>query len=158
MNLFITTLSPLEFNQHVQQSKRYYTYINTPAGKLQVLFTDSGIFSASFDNTVKALKDYSFKSTVDTTKLIVVGTGFQKKVWHEALKIPAGKTTHYQDIAQKIGNEKSHRAVANALGQNAIAYFIPCHRVIHKNGTLSGYRWGVEKKSALLNAEKALGN
>ena len=68
-------------------------------------------------------------------------------------KIPAGSTASYTDIAKRIGAPKSVRAVAQACGANAIAVAIPCHRVVRKGGALSGYRWGIERKRALLERE-----
>jgi AraC family transcriptional regulator of adaptative response/methylated-DNA-[protein]-cysteine methyltransferase len=81
------------------------------------------------------------------------GTAFQQRVWQALRKIPAGKTASYTDIAKRIGLPKSVRAVAQACGANAIAVAIPCHRVVRSDGSLSGYRWGVERKRALLDKE-----
>jgi O-6-methylguanine DNA methyltransferase len=86
--------------------------------------------------------------------LINSSTQFQVKVWQETVKIPAGKTITYQELAARINHPKAHRAVANVLGQNQIPYFIPCHRVIRKDGSLGGYKWGVEVKKKLLELEK----
>ena len=69
-------------------------------------------------------------------------------------KIPAGSTASYADIAERIGQPKSVRAVAQACGANSLAVAIPCHRVIRTDGGLSGYRWGVERKDLLLLREK----
>jgi len=77
----------------------------------------------------------------------------QRRVWLALRKIPAGSTASYADIAQRIGAPKSVRAVAQACGANAIAVVIPCHRVVRSDGALSGYRWGVERKRALLERE-----
>jgi AraC family transcriptional regulator, regulatory protein of adaptative response / methylated-DNA-[protein]-cysteine methyltransferase len=85
--------------------------------------------------------------------LDVRGTAFQRRVWLALRKIPAGSTASYADIAQRIGAPKSVRAVAQACGANAIAVVIPCHRVVRSDGALSGYRWGVERKRALLERE-----
>ncbi len=82
------------------------------------------------------------------------GTPFQKSVWQALRKIPTGKTATYLDIAKKIGKPKAVRAVAQACGANNIAIVIPCHRVIRTDGSLSGYRWGVERKQALLERER----
>ncbi len=82
------------------------------------------------------------------------GTSFQLKVWQELQKIPYGVTTTYQDIADKIGDQRSVRAVATAIGKNPLLIVIPCHRVIGKDGTLRGYREGLTKKGILLNLEK----
>jgi AraC family transcriptional regulator, regulatory protein of adaptative response / methylated-DNA-[protein]-cysteine methyltransferase len=86
--------------------------------------------------------------------LDVRGTVFQQRVWKALKHIPAGSTTTYADIAAKIGSPKSIRAVAKACSTNAIAVAIPCHRVVRTNGELSGYRWGIERKRALLEREK----
>jgi AraC family transcriptional regulator of adaptative response/methylated-DNA-[protein]-cysteine methyltransferase len=85
--------------------------------------------------------------------LDVRGTAFQQRVWQALQTIPAGSTASYADIAQRIGSPKSVRAVAQACGANAIAVAIPCHRVVRHDGALSGYRWGVERKRALLARE-----
>lgn len=81
------------------------------------------------------------------------GTPFQQKVWKALCAIPVGETATYSDIAKKIGAPKAVRAVAGACAANKIALVIPCHRVIRNDGTLSGYRWGVEKKADLLDIE-----
>jgi AraC family transcriptional regulator of adaptative response/methylated-DNA-[protein]-cysteine methyltransferase len=85
--------------------------------------------------------------------LDVRGTVFQERVWRALTEIPAGQTASYADIARRIGAPKSVRAVAAACAANKIAVAIPCHRVVKNDGALSGYRWGVERKRALLKAE-----
>jgi len=85
--------------------------------------------------------------------LDVRGTAFQQRVWQALRKIPAGSTASYSDIAQRIGAPKAVRAVAQACAANNIAIAIPCHRVVRNDGALSGYRWGVERKRALLARE-----
>lgn len=85
--------------------------------------------------------------------LDVRGTAFQQRVWQALQHIPAGQTVSYADIAARIGAPKSTRAVAQACGANALAVAIPCHRVVRSDGALSGYRWGVERKRALLARE-----
>jgi len=86
--------------------------------------------------------------------LDVRGTAFQQRVWQALRRIPAGQTTSYSDIAKRIGSPRAVRAVAQACAANAIAVAIPCHRVIKTDGGISGYRWGVERKSALLQRER----
>jgi AraC family transcriptional regulator of adaptative response/methylated-DNA-[protein]-cysteine methyltransferase len=81
------------------------------------------------------------------------GTAFQQRVWQALREIPAGSTLSYAQVAGKIGSPKSVRAVAGACAANAIAVAIPCHRVVRSDGNLSGYRWGVERKRALLDRE-----
>jgi AraC family transcriptional regulator of adaptative response/methylated-DNA-[protein]-cysteine methyltransferase len=85
--------------------------------------------------------------------LDIRGTAFQHRVWAALRDIPAGSTASYADIARKIGQPKAVRAVAQACGVNALAVIIPCHRVVRNDGSLSGYRWGVERKRALLEKE-----
>jgi AraC family transcriptional regulator of adaptative response/methylated-DNA-[protein]-cysteine methyltransferase len=85
--------------------------------------------------------------------LDIRGTAFQRRVWKALQQIPPGSTATYTDIAKKIGMPKAVRAVAQACASNVLAVAIPCHRVIRTDGALSGYRWGVERKSALLNRE-----
>lgn len=85
--------------------------------------------------------------------LDIRGTAFQERVWRELRKIPAGQTRSYAEIAQRIGSPNAYRAVARACAQNPIAVAIPCHRVVRNDGNLSGYRWGVQRKRALLERE-----
>jgi AraC family transcriptional regulator of adaptative response/methylated-DNA-[protein]-cysteine methyltransferase len=85
--------------------------------------------------------------------LDVRGTAFQARVWEALCEIPAGTTASYTDIARRIGSPKAVRAVAQACGANSLAVAIPCHRVVRNDGSLSGYRWGVERKRALLDRE-----
>lgn len=87
--------------------------------------------------------------------LDIRGTAFQQRVWKALQQIPAGETASYADIAQRIGAPKSVRAVAQACAANTLAVAVPCHRVVRTDGTLSGYRWGIERKRALLEREGA---
>lgn len=87
--------------------------------------------------------------------LDIRGTAFQQRVWRALQEIPAGATATYTDIAQRIGAPKAVRAVAGACAANALAVAIPCHRVIRSDGALSGYRWGIERKRALIDREHA---
>jgi len=86
--------------------------------------------------------------------LDIQGTAFQEQVWQALRRIPAGETVTYGDLATAIGRPTATRAVAAACGANRIAVIIPCHRVIGKDGTLTGYRWGTERKAKLLEAER----
>jgi AraC family transcriptional regulator, regulatory protein of adaptative response / methylated-DNA-[protein]-cysteine methyltransferase len=85
--------------------------------------------------------------------LDVRGTAFQQRVWQALREIPAGSTASYREVAERIGAPKAARAVAQACASNALAVAIPCHRVVRNDGGLSGYRWGVERKRALLDRE-----
>ena len=85
--------------------------------------------------------------------LLLAGTDFQVKVWNELLKIPFGETISYGDLAQRIGMPKAVRAVANANGANTLSVFVPCHRVIGSDRSLTGYGGGIEVKRRLLELE-----
>ncbi len=87
-------------------------------------------------------------------KVLLYGTRFQIKVWEALLKIPFGKLTTYSTIANKIGRPKASRAVGNAIGQNNIAYLIPCHRVIRNLGIIGGYKWGAGRKLSIIGYEQ----
>jgi AraC family transcriptional regulator of adaptative response/methylated-DNA-[protein]-cysteine methyltransferase len=87
--------------------------------------------------------------------LDIRGTAFQQRVWKALARIPAGKTASYAEIAKRIGAPKATRAVAQACGANPLAVAIPCHRVVRTDGDVAGYRWGVERKRALLDREAA---
>lgn len=87
--------------------------------------------------------------------LLVQGTNFQLRVWEALLRLPAGAATTYGDLAERIGAPRAARAVGSAVGQNPVAYLIPCHRVIRASGVLGEYRWGALRKQALLGWEAA---
>jgi AraC family transcriptional regulator, regulatory protein of adaptative response / methylated-DNA-[protein]-cysteine methyltransferase len=87
--------------------------------------------------------------------LDIRGTAFQQRVWKALQGIPAGETTTYAQLAKAIGSPSATRAVAGACAANPLAIAIPCHRVVRSNGELSGYRWGIERKRALLGKEAA---
>ena len=88
--------------------------------------------------------------------LLMVGTEFQKSVWQELLKLPFGTTASYLDLAKGVNNEKAVRAVASAVGANAISILIPCHRIIGSDGSLTGYAGGLDTKKELLKIENNL--
>jgi len=81
------------------------------------------------------------------------GTGFQRSVWAALGEIPAGSTASYTDIARRLGRPSAVRAVAGACAANPLAVLVPCHRAVRSDGGLAGYRWGVERKRALLSRE-----
>jgi AraC family transcriptional regulator, regulatory protein of adaptative response / methylated-DNA-[protein]-cysteine methyltransferase len=85
----------------------------------------------------------------------IQGTAFQARVWRALQKIPLGKTASYTEIAAALGQPKAVRAVAQACAANKLALLVPCHRVIRSDGDLGGYRWGLERKRALLARERA---
>lgn len=98
-----------------------------------------------------------FQRTSSQTKLhlFVKGTNFQIKVWNALLKIPTGGVVTYQDIAKKIDSPRAMQAVGSAVGSNHIAYLIPCHRVIRKDGILGDYRWSSTRKKSMIGWEMA---
>jgi AraC family transcriptional regulator of adaptative response/methylated-DNA-[protein]-cysteine methyltransferase len=98
------------------------------------------------------------RSNTGRLSLHLGGTEFQHKVWEALCEIPFGKTATYTEIAEKIDRSTSVRVVANAIGANPIAFFVPCHRVIRTDGSLGGYRWGIDVKEKILAWEKSLSN
>ncbi|MDD4914992.1 MAG: methylated-DNA--[protein]-cysteine S-methyltransferase [Methylococcales bacterium] len=105
----------------------------------------------------KLINYVEFPATSLDLELDVRGSAFQQQVWQALRQIPPGETRSYGQLARQIGAPKAFRAVAAACAANRLALAIPCHRVIAANGKLSGYRWGVERKAALLNREAGAG-
>ena len=87
--------------------------------------------------------------------LALVGTAFQKRVWDALMKIPRGQTRSYAELAASLGAPRAARAVASACAHNRVAVVVPCHRVIRGDGSLGGYRWGLDMKRGLLARETA---
>ncbi|MCO6496305.1 MAG: methylated-DNA--[protein]-cysteine S-methyltransferase [Chitinophagaceae bacterium] len=112
-----------------------------------------------FRNCCKQLDEYfAGKRTVFTIPIQAEGTEFQQSVWKELLKIPYGKTVSYMQIARRLKNPGSIRAVGSANGRNPISIIIPCHRVIGSNGSLTGYGGGIWRKKWLLEHENKIAN
>jgi len=86
--------------------------------------------------------------------LDIRGTAFQRRVWTALREIPAGTTTTYTALAERLGTPRAVRAVAGACAANKLAVAIPCHRVVAADGGLAGYRWGVERKRRLIERER----
>jgi AraC family transcriptional regulator of adaptative response/methylated-DNA-[protein]-cysteine methyltransferase len=86
--------------------------------------------------------------------LSVGGTEFQQRIWKVLREIPAGQTWSYADVAERVGSPNAVRAVASACAANLLAVAIPCHRVVRSDGSLSGYRWGIDRKRSLLQRER----
>lgn len=145
-------------------------HINTTLGILEikgdenglksVLFTDesdqkiSEIIPEELKEAIIQIGEYlNGKRTEFTLKLAPQGTDFQKRVWNELLKIPFGKTVSYQYIANQLDDPKVIRAAASANGKNPISIIIPCHRIIGKDGSLTGYAGGLHRKKWLLEHE-----
>jgi AraC family transcriptional regulator of adaptative response/methylated-DNA-[protein]-cysteine methyltransferase len=104
---------------------------------------------------VQALADRFGSGPRRPLALLLQGSPFQLKVWEALLRIPEGRVVAYGDLARSLGEPGAARAVGSALGRNPIAYLIPCHRVIQASGALGGYRWGLDRKRALLALEQA---
>jgi len=88
-------------------------------------------------------------------KLLVKGTPFQLKVWEALLKIPFGELISYQSVSEHVNNPRGLQATGGAIGKNPVAFLIPCHRVVRKTGEINAYRWGLNRKSALIGWEAA---
>ena len=86
-------------------------------------------------------------------RVVLIGTDFEVRVWETLLRIPMGRAVCYSDIAQKIQSPKASRAVGAAVGKNPISFVVPCHRALGKNGTLTGYHWGITRKQAMIGWE-----
>ncbi len=120
-------------------------------------FTDT-YFDAEEDEFIKKIKSQLLAYCQGKLRdfdldLLVEGTEFQKKVWEEMQKIPYGKTMTYGELAEKVGNPKGARAVGMACNKNKIPIIIPCHRVVGKNGKLTGFAGGLDIKELLLKIE-----
>lgn len=176
-------MTPAVYKKGGKNMKIEYAIVETEIGKLLVAKTEKGICAVSFgdDDTVlfqNLHKEFSKAEIIENDKnlkvfveaivanlagtnktldlpLDVQATAFQMRVWEALRKIPYGKTVSYQEIAEKLGNKNAVRAVATACASNRVALVIPCHRVVRSNGDLSGYRWGVERKKAILEKENS---
>jgi AraC family transcriptional regulator of adaptative response/methylated-DNA-[protein]-cysteine methyltransferase len=89
-------------------------------------------------------------------RVVLIGTDFEIRVWEKLLSIPLGKLTTYSDLARSAGVPKAARAVGAAVGKNPISFVVPCHRVVGKNGDLTGYHWGISRKRAMLGWEAGM--
>jgi AraC family transcriptional regulator of adaptative response/methylated-DNA-[protein]-cysteine methyltransferase len=153
-----------------------YGFAATPFGKCCMAKNGQGIFSLTFppdeefainelqqkfqngnfyrnDREIENIVNLIFQNN-ECPPLNLYGTNFQKSVWKSLRKIPFGSTVSYQDIAGSIGLPNAVRAVAHAVACNPVAFLVPCHRVIRKNGSLGGFRWGIERKISMLKWEK----
>ncbi len=159
-----------------------YALLDTPLGKMIMAGTERGVCSVKFGDDddslvrelglefpravvkkqtgeladwVEQMKNYFTGSSHQfNIPLEIKATVFQTKVWEELRKIPFGETRSYADLAEAVEKPSASRAIATACAANPVAIINPCHRVIHRDGTISGYRWGVERKKALIDLEK----
>ena len=145
------------------------SYVQTPIGYLEIKGEPEAIFSIRFVDEAQEvsvhdhgmvkkaadqLEEYFAGKRIDfELDLLPHGTPFQRKVWDALQQIPFGKTLSYFELTQRIGPAKAIRAVAAANGKNPIAVVIPCHRVIGRDGSLTGYAGGLHRKRFLLNLE-----
>lgn len=112
--------------------------------------------SVDLNNWIDALNQHISQGAArPDIPLDIRGTAFQMQVWQLLLSIPEGTVISYSQLAEQIGKPKAFRAAASACGANRIGVLIPCHRVLRGDGSLGGYRWGLERKQALLDAEKS---
>lgn len=152
----------------MKKTRTFHAYYKSPLGWLRLEGAGPSLSALDFvpkkGRALSALPD-RMRRELDqyfrgrrrrfSLKLKPSGTAFQKKVWKALEKVSYGTKVSYQDIARRIGRQKSVRAVAGAIGRNRIAILIPCHRVIGKSGSLTGYAYGLRKKAWLLDREKA---
>lgn len=145
-------------------------FLKTPIGFAEVIAGEKGISSlvflsfrvkpqpvpSSLKSCIYQLEEYFHgeRKSFDL-KLDLIGSPFQVKVWNELLRIPYGQTISYLELARRIGNINSFRAVGGANGHNPVSVIVPCHRVIGSNGRLVGYRGGLKRKKWLLEHEHA---
>jgi methylated-DNA-[protein]-cysteine S-methyltransferase len=150
-------------------------YIESPIGHILVFVTDetvSGVYVADHerapsppvdsieggslvDRAITQIREYFDGSRTEfDLPLHLDGTDFQRSVWRALCDIPFGATASYLDIAKQIGHPDAVRAVGTANGSNPVSIIVPCHRVIGSNGSLTGYGWGTDRKSWLLDHER----
>jgi len=110
-----------------------------------------------FDNrkTVSVAEKLFYPESSSPLNILVKGTPFQLKVWEALLKIPFGALVSYQTVSEHVNNPRGLQATGGAIGKNPVAFLIPCHRVVRKTGEINGYRWGLDRKSALIGWEAA---
>jgi AraC family transcriptional regulator of adaptative response/methylated-DNA-[protein]-cysteine methyltransferase len=161
-----------------------YTVVNSGLGRMLVAATERGVSAVSFGESdaelVRALNHEYPNATIQPDRnglkrwvasilrhlegaglaasdlpLDIQGTAFQRRVWKELQRIPRGQTLTYREVARRIGRPRAIRAVGHACATNPVSVVIPCHRVVRTDGSLGGYRWGLERKARLLKRERA---
>ncbi len=178
----IEAVTPGEYKQQGQDIVIRYAFRETPFGECLLAQTDRGICFLGFvnrDNQTDVFEELKSRwpraSLIEDRKasqdsiqrifhtgnspqqepvqLFLKGTNFQLKVWEALLRIPEGAVISYGDLAEAVGYPKAHRAVGTAVGQNPVAFLIPCHRVLRASGEVGGYHWGTTRKKAMLALE-----
>jgi AraC family transcriptional regulator of adaptative response/methylated-DNA-[protein]-cysteine methyltransferase len=177
----IEAMTPGEFKNGGAGLTIHYSFGKTPYGEVLIASTEKGVCHTSFimdneqpetilaqdfpkaeliqsenamHNKVVQLFQANFQEN-ESIQLHLKGTPFQLKVWKALLEIPAGEVKTYGNLAEDIGHPKAYRAVGSAVGQNSVAFIIPCHRVIASTGVIGNYRWGSERKIAMFGREVA---
>lgn len=180
----LEAVTPQEYKQKGGGLRIEYGFHETPFGIALIGLTERGICWLSFvgsdeqpvselekmkehwnnsvfhmnESVTEPLANKIFGGSNDNEKklhVLVKGTNFQVKVWEALLRLPMGSVTTYQDIARSIENPNALQAVGSAVGSNHIAYLIPCHRVIRKDGILGEYRWSSTRKKSIIGWEMA---
>lgn len=177
----IEGMTPAEYKNGAKNLSINYSFAESPFGNLIVASTTKGVCYMAFnDGETNALNDLkqkfpnaTFQRKLDLIqqnalfifqndwnklpeiKLHLKGTDFQLKVWETLLKIPMGQLSTYGNIAEQIGNANASRVVGTAIGNNPVAFLIPCHRVIQSTGNIGGYMWGNTRKTAIIGWESA---
>ncbi len=157
-----------------------YGFHDSPFGRVLVMATEKGVCGLAFGDEsgedamladmrarwpraafresaarTQRIAAQIFERRAGDLSLHLIGTPWQIKVWEALLAIPAGRVTSYRGVAEKVGDAKACRAVGAAVGRNPISWLIPCHRVLGRDGTLTGYHWGLARKRAMLALEAA---
>ena len=149
--------------------------MNTPRGLAGLALADAGKERAALRDMrsrwpkARYVEDFTataatarriFDSTLwrpeQPLRVVLIGTDFEVRVWEKLLTIPMGKLDTYSGVAAKVGEPKAARAVGAAVGKNPICFVVPCHRVVGKNGDITGYHWGVTRKRAMLGWEAGM--
>lgn len=180
----IEGMTPGEYKNGGETLSINYSFVESPFGEIIVASTTKGICymafvdeeHASFNALKKLYPNAQYRqytdqiqqnalfiftqdwSALDRIKLHIKGSDFQVKVWETLLTIPLGTLSTYAHIAKKINNPKACRAVGSAIGENPVAFLIPCHRVIKSTGVLGQYHWGSDRKAAMIGWEGAKTN
>lgn len=177
----IEGMTPGEYRQGGEELTIQYSFAETPFGNILVASTGRGICHLAFaddpefafDQLRRQFPRAEYRQVVDSIqqnalffftqdwnnldqlKLHLKGTAFQLKVWEALLKIPMGRLTTYSGLADAIGHARASRAVGSAVGDNPVAFLIPCHRVIRSTGLIGEYHWGSTRKTAMIGWESA---
>jgi AraC family transcriptional regulator of adaptative response/methylated-DNA-[protein]-cysteine methyltransferase len=178
-------MSPATVRKAGEGQRIQFGIVDSSYGRLLVAWTEHGVCSVAFGDDdrrlERALRDDFSRADIrpagpaihewvtaivrsldgqgvgaaSAIPIDVQGTAFQRRVWRELQRIPRGTTMSYSSVARRVGRPGAARAVARACATNPVALVVPCHRVVREDGSLGGYRWGMERKREILDAEKA---